>query len=185
MASYSNDRTGKYKKNKEVDAYNYANKPQNSRNFPGTGSTFKTNSQSRGAKERTEDETLEEALIASVSMTKQRQKSKTANATGDEDGSRTRGEIRSKRGSDRRAADTFSEPSMTDEASKLTQTQPNFLKQLKKNTHIHQAINYAYKLDTRNSISIESDQEGMLVGSGGLRNGSQLPFLISKTSNFF
>ena len=55
---------------------------------------------------------------------------------------------------------------------------------MKKNTHIQQAINYAYKLDQRNAISIESDNEGVLA-AGGARNSSQLPFLISKTSNFF
>ena len=74
---------------------------------------------------------------------------------------------------------------MAEDAGKMAQTQPNFLKQLKKNTHVHQAINHAYKLDYRHSISIESDHEGRLAAAGGLRHGSQLPFLISKASNFF
>lgn len=80
----------------------------------------------------------------------------------------------------------ISEPPLADELSSTSQPRPHFQRSLKRNTNNGQyAVNHTFKLDQRNSISIESDPDGMLMGNSGSRNCSQLPFLISRASNFF
>jgi len=84
------------------------------------------------------------------------------------------------------AAAIISEPPLADELSSTSQPRPNFQRSLKRNTNNCQyAVNPTFKLDQRNSISIESDPDGMLMVNSGNRNCSQLPFLIRKASNFF
>lgn len=173
----------KHGKAKENGVNVGAAEPEKSRNYSNPGGAFKQKSQPIRANKNIVDQVLSGAAVGPIKG--QKREAKASASMLDGEGSPTREGLGSKKGSPRRAADAFSEPSMAKEVSKLTRTQPNFLKQLKRNTHIDQAINHAYKLDYRNSISIESDNEGMFGATGGLQDGAQLPFLISKASNFF